>query len=185
MSVTFPHRAGPWTVDDLPDDGTGRYELLDGELIVPPPPAESRHEMSATELAYMLRRVTGPRRVISPCGVAFRRDSYLVPDVVVVKEGVDAWNIPLLSAEHIELAIEVVSPHSTTHDQVTKRARYAAWGIGHYWIVHTRPELALTALELTPGSGVYAEAGRWSGDDTRVSVDRPFAFSFVLGQLRG
>lgn len=36
MSQLFPH-AGPWTVDDLPEEGW--YEIVDGALVVSPAPS--------------------------------------------------------------------------------------------------------------------------------------------------
>jgi Uma2 family endonuclease len=38
MTDPLVRPVGPWTVDDLPDDGY-RYEIVDGSLLVPPSPA--------------------------------------------------------------------------------------------------------------------------------------------------
>ncbi|MFT4187896.1 MAG: Uma2 family endonuclease [Aeromicrobium sp.] len=182
MSVSVPQGLGPWTVDDLPEDGR-RYELLDGWLIVSPA-AAPRHELAAGELAFVLKTHLARQRVLSPVGVDFANATYLVPDLAVTAEGVDVWNVRHLGPGDVDLVVEVVSPGSTRHDQVIKRARYAAEGIAAYWIVETDPDLVLTALELRPDAQAYVEVGRWSGDDT-VSLDRPFPVSFRLSELRG
>jgi len=61
----------------------------------------------------------------------------LVPDVLAVRlADVDVERNPLsIPASAVPLAVEVVSPSSTTHDRFTKPALYAEAGIPHHWRV--------------------------------------------------
>lgn len=57
----------------------------------------------------------------------------LVPDVVVA-QGAAVWSgRSVLTPADLVLAVEVVSPSSTTTDRVTKPTLYAAAGVPAYW----------------------------------------------------
>lgn len=56
MSVQSLDRPGPWTFDqlaELPDDGR-RYEVVDGNLVVTPPPSHF-HQLVSSVVADVLR----------------------------------------------------------------------------------------------------------------------------------
>jgi Uma2 family endonuclease len=77
-------QADPWTVDDL--DQLPEYlhaEILDGSLIVSPPPT-SVHQVAATRLAFQIQAaMPDDREVVAPAGVEVRVN-YLIPDIAVV-----------------------------------------------------------------------------------------------------
>src|SRR5664280_927897 len=65
MLTTAPD--GAWTVEDLaalPDDGL-RYELIDGALLVTPPPGP-RHQIAAYQLAKVLEAALPPHLRLLP-----------------------------------------------------------------------------------------------------------------------
>ena len=125
MAVTLPEKVGPWTVDDLADLPEGPW----------------RYEIVDGSL------------LMSPAGVTFGAP-YRVPDLVVVREGIDLWDAKTISPADVELVIESVSPGSVTEDRITKPAQYAAQGIGT-WV-----------------------------EGERVDLREPFVFSFAIDQLR-
>lgn len=184
MAITLPEKTGPWTVDDLADlpEGPWRYEIVDGSLLMSPAPAP-RHELVLARLWLALReQVPSPDRVLGPAGVTFD-SSYRVPDLVVVKEGVDLWEAKLISPADVELAIEIMSPGSVTEDRITKPAQYAALGIGAFWRVETDDEFSLTAYSLPSGGDVYAQVGVWR-EGEQVDLHEPFDIHFAVDHLR-
>ena len=128
-------RRDDWTLADLarlPEDEY-RYEIIDGELVVSPPPT-SFHQRVATE---MIRRwqptlgvLTHAAGVSVPAGRY--RERFLVPDVLVVRNGVSS---PYYGPSDVLVAVEIVSPSSVTRDRWAKRGLYAELGIPEYWLV--------------------------------------------------
>lgn len=141
-----PAFGGPWTIDDLPDDGF-RYEIIDGSLLVPPPPAPPH--VRVTSLLRRLLETPAPTAyfVAENVGISLTGDrrNYRIPDITVMHA--PAINRPesVLRAADVVLAVEVVSPDRGGDDQVAKRYRYGKAGIPHYWIVDQR-ERTLTVL---------------------------------------
>ena len=109
-------REGPFTIaerDALPDDGY-RHELLDGVLVLSPPP-NVRHQDIALRVAALLQR-HAPREckvVIAPFEVRLGPRTSIEPDVVVARRtdvGPDRLDGPPL------LAVEIASPSTRTID---------------------------------------------------------------------
>lgn len=135
---------------DSPEDGN-RYEVVDGDLYVTPPPSES-HQRVATALSSMLwQHVRGRRlgRVYqAPFGVILDAESGLQPDIVYVS--IDRESI--ITARGAEgppdLAVEVLSPGTGARDRGVKMRQYAVAGVPHYWLVdplgHTLEAYTLT-----------------------------------------
>lgn len=174
----------PWTVEDLdnlPEDDGRRFEIIDGSLHVTPPP-DYLHAQVATELLWPLRaELPADLRLIVGAGVhrAVQLTRYLEPDLMVVRRRTRRGP-KLAGPEEAVLVVEVMSPSSVTHDQVTKRALYAEMGIDHYWIVDLRRGIRLTALRRKDGE--YVEVARFA-DDELVQLDEPFPVRLRLTEL--
>ena len=175
MHSVMPLRvpAEGWTVDDLPDEPR-RYELVDGALLVTPPPA-LRHDRAAMALALLLAAAAPQLRVLTAPGVRFDARNYRQPDVVLYDPR--AADRDLLLPRDVVLAVEVVSASSVSTDRVMKPAQYAAAGIPHFWRLELDP-LLLVVHRLTGGG--YA-----SREDLRdeVVLDEPVPLTFRLGDL--
>lgn len=158
-----------WTAEmvrALPDDGN-RYEVVDGELLVTPAPAEL-HQRAVSLLLTALDRYARAHGVgealPSPADIELDRYGMVQPDVFV--QGLvggrpsAAWNTgaPLL------LVVEVLSPSTARSDRTTKRLRFQRAGIPEYWIVDMdarvierwrpgfeRPEVLADAITWLPG----------------------------------
>jgi len=127
-----------WTIDQLhrlPDD-SNRYELLDGELFVTPPPSPS-HELLASRLrsllepyvrAHQLGDLFGQRAVVRMFNSEVEPDLMLRPSVSMASERWDDLPVP-------SLVVEVLSPTTSRRDQLQKRAYYLRIGVAEYWIV--------------------------------------------------
>jgi Uma2 family endonuclease len=174
--------AGAWTLADLerlPDTGS-RYEIVDGSLLVSPPPSLG-HAIVVESVARVLRAAASVRFsvFVSGPGLALARSVY-VPDVVVVETAVAVAEPRALPPAAVPLVVEVLSPGNRTTDLVTKRTEYAAAGIPHYWIVD--PDVpSLLALRLQGRE--YIESARVDGNDPYRTTD-PFEVVLVPGQLR-
>ena len=173
-ALLIPASGRSWTFDDLlnvVDDGF-RYEIVDGSLLVTPPPGIG-HQRIVAELVVALSLAAPPDLLVLPgAGVAKvqGQTNYFEPDVVVVDRDAAPEGDNKLDPRFVRLAIEVVSPSSLTIDQVLKRDAYARMGLGNYWIVE--PANRITAYELREGS--YLQTAAMTGADARLEVDRPF-----------
>ena len=147
MPASPPDLHRGWTLDDLdslPDDGQ-RYELVDGGLVMTPPPTQ-RHQMLADDLREQLQTAAPPGwRARLEFPLPFAVDTQRIPDVVVHR-----W--PLQHAREDEnpvgpadvgLIVEVVSPSTRRTDRFAKPGEYAEAGIGLFWRLETEPALVL------------------------------------------
>lgn len=185
MAAQMFEKVGPWTVEDLADlpEGPWRYEIVDGSLVMSPAPAP-RHEIVLARLWSILHAtISSADRVFGPAGVTFGA-SYRVPDLVVVKEGLQLWDAKSISPADVEVAIEIMSPGSVTEDRIMKPAQYASVGIQSYWRVETDDELNLSAYILRPDNAVYTPIGHWI-EGEEVEIHEPFEVRFAVDELRG
>ena len=159
--------AGPWTVDDLddlPEGGTTRYELVDGALLVSAEPSLQHQRVSARLLRLLQDAAPDGVEVFLPIDVRLSPVRQLAPDVTVVRSqdatGRRLSGVPLL-------VVEVQSPSTRTVDLTLKRQVLEEAGVPSYWLVDP-DDGVLTVLELE--GGAYREVAR--GVD--VTVERPF-----------
>ncbi|SDY76604.1 Endonuclease, Uma2 family (restriction endonuclease fold) [Micromonospora pattaloongensis] len=129
----------PFTVDtlfELPDTGL-RYEVLDGALVVVPPPTPE-HNLAADRLRERFIRLLSPAaEAITTAAVRLPGGSGPVPDLLITTA--DASDHPRgIPAEFVHTVVEVVSPSNASDDRVKKAALYAAAGIPCYWRVELR-----------------------------------------------
>jgi Uma2 family endonuclease len=145
----------------LPDDGR-RYELHEGELSVTPSPGTS-HQATLLNLAVILHGHVNARALgdVFPAPMDCVLDSITVvqPDLVFVETARQA----VISERGIEgsptLAVEIISPSTTTIDRRRKLQLYARYAVPFYWIVDP-PARTIQAYHLAQGQ--YREAGTLS-----------------------
>ncbi len=160
MPVFPPDLHRGWTLDDLdalPDDGR-RYELVDGGLVVTPPPTQW-HQMLAGGLRERLQAAAPPGwRAHLEFPVPFDEDTQRIPDVVVhrwpLQHPRDDRRNPVGPAD-VGLVVEVVSPSTRRTDRFAKPGEYAEAGIALFWRLETEPELVLHPFVLS-GAGYEA-----------------------------
>jgi Uma2 family endonuclease len=176
--TTLPFRLDGWTVDDLgdlPDDGR-RYELVDGALLMTPPPGLPHDEATAAlHLLLGAGLPSGLRAAVVP-GMYFDRRNYRQPDLVVYRRE-DARSRGRIEAKDVVLAVEVMSPSSVSTDRVSKPAQYAGAGIPHYWRLELDP--AVLVVHRLEGEA-YREVARFTD---QVVVDEPVEVRFSLPEL--
>jgi Uma2 family endonuclease len=181
IDVALPY---VWTPEDLallPEDGH-RYEILDGALLMSPPPT-SRHQLCAARIDRALARVAPAEfEVLQGVGVDLG-DSMFVPDISVVLASVARADVTLFKPGEVLLAIEIVSPSSRRIGRTLKPAKYAEAGIPVFWRVEpgrgdVPPVIAVHELD---GDGYETTMTIVAGETVRV--ERPFPVVLDPGRL--
>lgn len=171
---------GALDLEDLyatPDDGN-RYEILDGALVMSPPPG-SAHQIVAAELASLLRdgaRSRGLRALFAPLAWRIGPGQVPEPDLMVVAPeaiGPRAIERPPL------LVVEILSRSGRGRDFYEKRRIYAEGRAAWYWIVEPG-EPSLTVLRLV--GDAYEEEARVT-DSEAYETERPFPVRVVPAEL--
>jgi Uma2 family endonuclease len=139
LSSPLDHEAGrPWTIDDLDDfpDVVGRVEILDGSLLLTPPPALD-HGNITNRLHRLLDRQAPPGLAAwQGAGIEILDGtSYYIPDLLVPSESAIVHGRKAFRPEDVLLVVEVLSEHNKHNDLVVKRTEYAVAKIREYWIV--------------------------------------------------
>ena len=180
MVVPVIPSQGPrgWALADLaglPTDGC-RYELVDGGLVVTPPPTQ-RHQEIAEQLRDRLAAAAPPGwRVRLEYPLPFADDRQRQPDVVVYRwplthPRADAANP--VGPSDVGLLVEVVSRHTRRTDRFAKPGEYAEAGIALYWRVETEPAVAVHGYVLR-GAAYEPDAGPGLGVPWgRIELDVP------------
>jgi Uma2 family endonuclease len=161
MSMLAEHRSRAWDfqeLGDLPDDGH-RYEVVDGNLHVTPPPSQN-HQFLSNRLAKQLQAAAPAEwEVFVEMALPLGRDGR-VPDVSVIRGDADfaAGSVPYpTGAEAFGLVVEVVSERTAKTDRFAKPGEYAAAGIRCFWRVERSPELQVHGFELVDGAYVETD----------------------------
>lgn len=172
---------GPWTEEDLvglPDD-LQHYELLEGILLVNPPPGGA-HQLVSFKLATALHAAALPGLVVvEAMGVRLPDGSMFIPDVLVAQRDVVVANHSgILDPGAVALVVEIVSPGSRTTDRITKPTVYARAGIASFWRVELDDGPLVVAYRLEHGR-YRLEHGRYLEIATArpgqpLTVDQPF-----------
>lgn len=124
------------------DDGTdNRYELVNGELVLMPPPIGQRADiLELVQLSFHaeIKRLQRPW-VVRPGNVGVRttENKSRLPDLVVITEeqrrAIRSISAVLQSPPL--LAVEIVSESNSATDYRYKRSEYAVREIPEYWII--------------------------------------------------
>src|ERR1043166_5717014 len=166
----MPEAVHRWTREEvlaLPDDGN-RYELVNGELLVPPAPS-AIHQEAVLTLYRHIHPYVSPRHLghvmLSPADLDLGRGQSVQPDLLVVplvggRKPLDwrQYGVPLLIAE-------VSSPSTARYIRGIKRKEYQEAGVADY----------LDRGRGRPGRGALAagrRAARDPRDFTRVAARR-------------
>ncbi|HEY4939068.1 MAG TPA: Uma2 family endonuclease [Actinomycetota bacterium] len=184
MAIAAGTHFGPWSEEDLvglPDETRG-YELLEGTLLVNPPPG-GPHQRASGKLFALLDAITTPDyTVVEGMGVRLPGNTMFIPDVLVARrDAVLAYTSGILDPPDVALVVEIVSPGSRIMDRVSKPAVYAGVGIISFWRVELKDGPAIFAYRLEQGR--YLEAGSARPGERLVAAE-PFAVSIDPADLR-
>lgn len=177
MSSVVPQHRGPWRFEelaDLPDDGR-RYEVVDGALVVTPPPSHLHQAVGAALLLQLEHSRPSDWRVVQGWALPLGTDGR-VADLAVVRA-----DVPLrgpsphpVGLASVGMVVEVVSPSSRKTDRFAKPGEYAEVGIPLFWRVETEPAVVVHAFVLRDGAYVehaVTSVGRLPAPWGLVTVD--------------
>jgi len=162
---------------------TGRYELIDGEIISKmgqKPP----HSAALTLLQEWLVTVFGGRhvRVQLPIEVAAADPIYNEPepDAAVTKGPASAYAERHPGPEDLLLVVEV-SDTSLRFDRTTKATLYARAGIREYWVLDVVGRQLFVHRQ--PGGDGYAEVSAYRAEERAATLACPEAAVLVAELL--
>jgi Uma2 family endonuclease len=183
----MPALSREWTVEDLqdfPDDGN-RYEVIDGELFVTPPPSWTHQDavfrLQAIFAEYLTREAVG-YAVGAPADVVFSPRRGVQPDLFVAPLADGRRPRHFSDVGRLLLAVEVLSPSTARADRVKKRALYRAEGVDEYWIVDLDARTIDRSMPFDARMEVLAETIEWlpQGASGPLAIDLPSYFQGVL-----
>jgi Uma2 family endonuclease len=152
--------------EQLEEDRSRRYELVEGVLLAVPRPAPMHQRAMMRLGAELDRQLPADLTALADVEVVLTSgDAATVraPDLAVVANDRAEANPARLDAADVLVAIEIVSPGTGRTDQVTKLAGYAVAGIGHYWLIELGPPVSLTVYTLPAGGFAYALSASGGG----------------------
>jgi len=176
---------GSWTYEDwlnFPDDGW-KYEIIDGELQMTPPPGTG-HQLSSGSLfarLYLYVEDHNLGKVLeAPCAVRLPTQPVpLEPDIFFIRKE----NLHIITKKEVrgvpDLIVEILSPSNASYDRETKFAVYQQAGVPEYWLVDYQ---AKTVECFVLQDGVYAPAGTYRVGDT-VSAAVVSGFTIAVATL--
>ena len=152
--------------DYLKTSDDERYELLNGELVMPPAPLTG-HQMISMALASRLYLYVDEKGlgtvVAAPTDVVLSDTDVVQPDVLFVS----SQRSHILTRENIQgapdLVVEILSPATAERDRTVKLDLYAQHGVIEYWIVD--PD-AKTVSVLLRGEGGFGVVGIYDEGET-------------------
>jgi Uma2 family endonuclease len=121
----------------LPNDGK-RYEIIGGELIVSPSPAEA-HQNFLMNLAYYLvdfvKKHALGKVYVAPFDVVFSQFDVVEPDLLYISKE----RASIVTRANVQgapdLVAEIISESSQKIDRATKLKLYGRFGVTEYWIM--------------------------------------------------
>jgi Uma2 family endonuclease len=178
--------AGMWTTElaerylPIPGAVVGKYECLDGKLIMSP--CEGTANSYAAGLLYtrLLQpaREAGYRAYLT-VNVQFGPQRWIQPDATVLKEPVKA--LTWVPAEKVLMPVEFVSPSSRLRDRIDKPRLCADAGIPYFmWVEVSTDDVRVELLRLVAGD--YAPIAKALAGQ-RFETDIPFPMSFDPADL--
>ncbi len=152
---------------ETPDDE--RWELINGELFMAPPPS-TLHQEVAADLVTLLNtfvKARGLGRVYSaPADVALSDTTVVQPDLLFVSKE----RAHIITYANIQgapdLAVEILSPSTASRDWRDKLDLYAEHGVREYWVVDPDAERVWVMLLRDGG---FDEVGAYGRNDELTS----------------
>lgn len=139
----------------MPKQEGWNYELIDGMVMMSPRPA-IKHQRISLKLSSSLYQILKNKNCepIQEIDLVLQGE-YFIPDLMVVcDENLDElarYEKPPL------IAIEILSPSSTSRDYYVKRQAYARLGVQEYWIVSPE-EKCITVFDfVNKNEAMYCE----------------------------
>ncbi|MEV6277231.1 Uma2 family endonuclease [Nocardia sp. NPDC051832] len=168
-----------FTARDLPrlmEVVDGRFELLDGEVVMMAP-SNVWHNEVVDWLKFELRRSAPAAMYVGAEQGINLGGSVPEPDLLVVSRAAVTDDSLIFQPADVHLAVEVVSPRTKTKDRVLRPAQYAEAGIKRFWRVEREAARSIVVYTFELRAGGYAPTGEHR---RRLEIDRPFRIDIEL-----
>lgn len=136
LRVELPAR--PLTLDDLAElaavDNGYRYELIDGNLLVMPPPDVGHARILTRLCVWFFTNSPYADLVVMTAGMRSDERSAGNPDLLVLHRPVPAGTVWIDPAD-VALVVEIVSAGTERLDRLIKPGQYARAGVPQFWRV--------------------------------------------------
>ncbi len=153
MTATIRSKMTYQDLLDLPEDGK-RREIIGGDLFVAASPSVKHQRLLSRfyRECFTTLELTGWGEVFfAPLDVVFSETDVVEPDLIVVR----ADRSEALTSTHVmvvpDIVLEVISPFSRRHDEVTKLALYAEHRVPEFWLADSTKH-SLRGLTLRDGA---------------------------------
>lgn len=147
---------------------TGRYELIDGDILTPMP-QKNRHALAVLRLALWLASVFGVERARSQATVELGPHNLPEPDGFALREPIPTdQDYP--DADDLALVVEVSD--TTLADDLGVKARlYASAAIAEYWVLDIAGRRVIVHRE--PSAEGYAQTLAYATDEALAPLAAP------------
>lgn len=163
----------------LPDDM--RVELVEGELIVSPPPEKDHLRLVVYLHDFFRTHIRDTHQWLNEWPIALPdRRSVRVADMAVFPRRDFDYEHGFPPVDVIELAIEV-SVTSQRRDLLWKRSAYARAGIPHYWVIGVARRIVHVFGD--PVAGEYRRSEVFEAGDTITDVPGTDGASLIIADL--
>lgn len=180
---------------DIDEDVRRDLEIVDG-YVVPREQRSREHQKVATRLSLALETAAVQQMRKTGVGVSYETNTEVdvllweVPPTARKPDAVLHRCIPdgeQLMAQHVLIAVEVLSTWSSRRDRVHKMSDYADAGIPHYWLVAFDKIGAVTIerYAIAGGAGSYVHVGTSHRDmgPVAVKVSAPFPIEIFWADI--
>lgn len=150
------------------DDGNS-YELIEGELVLTPPPG-FKHQRIVAGIGKVLSGFVDQNNLgvvlVAPFDVVLDEGIVLQPDVLYVSRHRYHLFTEACLRGAPNLAVEVISPASGGRDRIEKSRLYLRYGVLELWLVD--PEARIAEV-LTAGEKGWCQTGAYGSEDILTS----------------
>ncbi|MFC7328786.1 Uma2 family endonuclease [Marinactinospora rubrisoli] len=132
-----------------------RTEIVRGTITISPTPSVKLGAIVRRIYDQVAPQLSGDSVALQVVSIAspFNGDDYMAPDLAVVPASVEEEEGWLLSADAVDLVMEVVSPNNALNDTVIESEEYASWGIPLYLLID--PRKGTVRLHWDPAKNAY------------------------------
>jgi Uma2 family endonuclease len=183
MATTVFRKVSYEEFQELPRDGSKRFELIEGEVFMTPSP-NTKHQRAVARLLRVLSDFVEENDLgevfIAAYDIVFSRWTALEPDLLFIRQDRRSIITDANVQGAPDLVIEILSPSNKAYDRKTKLVAYEKAGVPELWYLD--PEERTAEILNLGGDGCYAVTATLSGNDAIVSTALP-GFSLGLNEV--
>jgi Uma2 family endonuclease len=146
-----------------------RWELLNGELIMPPSPGTAHQRVSqrlGRRLGVFVEERSLGEVFAAPTDVVLSDANVLQPDLLFVSTEQEHIITPENIRGAPDLVVEILSPSTASRDWRDKHDLYAEHGVREYWVVDPDAQRVWVMVQR---DGVFDEVGVYGRGDVLTS----------------